>query len=245
LGDVYYAGDIDETQTRFLAHWPFRTGTLNRALNGNHEMYTGGRGYFKHILPLFEQPASYFAFRNEDFLLVGLDTAFEEHDFYGEQMRWLDTLTAAHPCHRILLFTHHQPFSYFEGRSQKLETRLNSLLMQGRIAAWYWGHEHSCTVYDFHEPWKMYGRCVGHSGFPYFRHHQVAPPGTPAETTWRKFPKKNYVPACRVLDGPNPYIKPTPQLYGPNGYLTIELRGPEVHETYRSPEGHSLLEIDF
>ena len=53
---------------------------MNRALNGNHEMYSGGFGYFKLILPAFEQDSSYFALQNEHWLLVGLDTAYVDHD---------------------------------------------------------------------------------------------------------------------------------------------------------------------
>ncbi len=186
LGDVYYAGDIDETQNRFLAHWPKRPHAMHRALNGNHEMYTGGKGYFKHILPQFEQPASYFALRNDDWLIVGLDTAYVEHDLFGEQTSWLMEIAAAHPDHKIMLFTHHQPFSYFEKGGPKLVQKLSPLLSAGRIAVWYWGHEHSCTRYDEHEQWKMHGRCVGHSGFPYFRRFKRSPDARDAVATVRE-----------------------------------------------------------
>ncbi len=241
LGDVYYAGDIDETQNRFLAHWPKRPGALHRALNGNHEMYTGGKGYFDHILQKFEQPASYFALRNEHWLLVGLDTAFTEHDLFGEQTSWLMDIAAQNPAHRIMLFTHHQPFSYFETGGPKLVKHLSPLLSAGRIAAWYWGHEHSCTRYDLHEQWKMYGRCVGHSGFPYFRRFKTL---LSNKTEWRRFEKKGYIPGCVLLDGPNKYVTPaTP--YGPNGYVTVELRGPRVEETFLDPDGTVLERFAF
>jgi hypothetical protein len=86
---------------------------------------------------------------------------------------------------------------------------------------------------------------VGHSGFPYFRRREVASAGLTSTVAWRQFPKKNFVPACRVLDGPNPYVEPTPELYGPNGYLTLELRGRKIHETYYSAEGKPLEEFDL
>jgi hypothetical protein len=241
LGDVYYAGDIDETKDRFLAHWPKRSGALHRALNGNHEMYTGGKGYFKLVLPSFQQRASYFALRNEHWLIVGLDTAYEEHDIYGEQTRWLTDLAAENSGHRIMLFTHHQPFSYFETSGPKLVKKLSPLLAAGRIVAWYWGHEHSCTRYDLHEQWKMYGRCVGHSGFPYFRRFKDL---LSSKTDWRRFEKKGYIPGCLQLDGPNKYVTPS-TAYGPNGYVTVELRGPRVEETFLDPEGQVLARFAF
>src|SRR6185503_4658257 len=61
LGDVYYAGTSKEVQQRFLDAWPKVPGALNRALNSNHEMYSGGQGYFGLTLPAFNQPASCFA----------------------------------------------------------------------------------------------------------------------------------------------------------------------------------------
>jgi hypothetical protein len=42
LGDVYYSGTDTEVKQRFLDVWPSRSGAVNRALNSNHEMYSGG-----------------------------------------------------------------------------------------------------------------------------------------------------------------------------------------------------------
>ncbi|MGB8444318.1 MAG: hypothetical protein WCE32_07980, partial [Pseudolabrys sp.] len=57
LGDVYYSGTHTEVQQRFLDVWPSRSGAVNRALNSNHEMYSGGDGYFGRTLPKFAQEA--------------------------------------------------------------------------------------------------------------------------------------------------------------------------------------------
>ena len=89
MGDVYYSGENDEVQERFLDVWPSVSGAVNRACNGNHEMYTGGQGYAARILPAFGQQASYFAMQNDHWLLVGLDTAYKEHDLHGGQAEWL------------------------------------------------------------------------------------------------------------------------------------------------------------
>src|ERR1039458_592619 len=46
LGDTYYSGESDEIRDRLVGNWPQRpAGTINRALNGNHEMYSGGKAY--------------------------------------------------------------------------------------------------------------------------------------------------------------------------------------------------------
>jgi len=86
LGDVYYAGTEEEVQERFIDLWPTTAGTVNRALNSNHEMYSGGFGYFKRALPALRQDASYFAFQNTHWHLVGLDTAYVDHDIDAEQV---------------------------------------------------------------------------------------------------------------------------------------------------------------
>jgi hypothetical protein len=244
LGDIYYAGDDDEVKERFLAYWPQRPGATNRALSGNHEMYTGGKAYFNLILkdPTFNQPASYFALRNDHWLVVALDTGYEEHDLYGGQAAWLEKLAAESPGQKILLFSHHQPFSYFESQGLKLVHKLAPLLVSGRVAAWYWGHEHSCTRYDLHCGWKMYGRCVGHSGFPYFRFINI---GSPHVTQWVPCAAKGYIPGCLVLDGPNPYVHEQPNAYGPNGYVILHLCSDRVHEAYYDPEGKVLDEFEF
>ncbi len=51
LGDVYYSGTQEEVEARFLALWPAVPSAIRRGLNGNHEMYTGGHGYFDVVLP--------------------------------------------------------------------------------------------------------------------------------------------------------------------------------------------------
>src|SRR5438067_10197938 len=81
LGDVYYSGTPSETTERFLNSWPKRTdrNLIQRALNGNHEMYSGGFAYYDATLPAFHQWGSYFAFANDNWLLVGLDTGQVEH----------------------------------------------------------------------------------------------------------------------------------------------------------------------
>src|SRR5207245_1541269 len=82
---------------------------------------------------------------------------------------------------RIVLFSHHQPFSLYEAQGPKLADDLAPILASGRIFAWYWGHEHRCVLYERHPTWGLYGRCAGHSGFPYFR--DTFDPGTPSTTT--------------------------------------------------------------
>jgi hypothetical protein len=93
LGDVYYVGEATEISENCLGtptnnytgvHWPM--GSLGSfALMGNHEMYSGGKGYFTTFLTklgLFgpdgtviePQSASYFCLSTPRWLVLGLDT---------------------------------------------------------------------------------------------------------------------------------------------------------------------------
>jgi hypothetical protein len=237
LGDVYYSGTPEEVEARFLSFWPKVATALNRALNSNHEMYSGGHGYFEGILKKFQQPSSYFAFQNEHWLLAGLDTGYEEHELHGEQAEWLIDLVNGAGDRRVVLFSHHQPYSLYEKQGYRLVGQLGKLLDRRKIHSWYWGHEHRCVVYEPHEQWGVRGRCVGHSAFPYFRDRFDAPLSAPG---WQQVPGRNLVPGARVLDGPNIYVQGKAPQYGPNGYVVLEFNDRDLRERFMNPDGTEL-----
>ncbi|MGE0451869.1 MAG: metallophosphoesterase, partial [Vicinamibacterales bacterium] len=141
LGDIYYSGTQSEARTRFLDKWPKRADAVSRACNANHEMYTGGEGYFRVVLPAFKQTSSCFALQNDHWLLVGLDTAYEDHDLAQDQAAWLQRLIDGAGSRKVVLVSHHQPFSLLESQGPKLVAKLGNLLGRRRIFAWSWGHE--------------------------------------------------------------------------------------------------------
>jgi hypothetical protein len=234
LGDVYYSGDIEEVEERFLKFWPKVPGAISRALNSNHEMYSGGYGYFDRILPAFKQKSSYFAFQNDYWLLVGLDTGYSEHELYGSQAEWLLKLVKNAGDRRVVLFSHHQPYSLYEKQGAALVRQIGKLLDHQKIHAWYWGHEHRCVVYDQHPIWGVLGRCVGHSAFPYFRDDFDQPLAKPG---WQRVTGRNLVPGGRVLDGPNQYVEDNGKKYGPNGYVVLEFEDRDLKEVFLNPDG--------
>ncbi len=91
-GDVYFMGDSSEIRENCLglpSHpyagvaWP--RGSLGSfALMGNHEMYSGGQGYFEDFLPTLGasspakdlQQASFFALETAHWIILGLDTGY-------------------------------------------------------------------------------------------------------------------------------------------------------------------------
>ena len=173
LGDIYYSGTKAETKQRFLDAWPTSAGKVSRALNGNHEMYSGGFAYFEDILPKFKQPSSYFALQNNNWLLIGLDTAHTDHALDTQQVAWLKSVVQKAGQRKVILFSHHQPFSRLDKQGPKLQTALADLFQKKAITAWYWGHEHDCIIYDKHPTFGLLGRCIGHGGIPSPRKIQV------------------------------------------------------------------------
>jgi hypothetical protein len=243
LGDVYYSGTEKEVAERFLALWPQVPGATSRALNSNHEMYTGGHAYFNQTLHQFGQASSCFAWRNDHWLLVGLDSAYLDHDLGMGQAEWLEGLVAGAGGRKVVLFTHHQPFSLVEKQGPKLVDKLAGLLDDRRIFAWYWGHEHRCVIYDPHPAWGLHGRCIGHGGYPYFR---TKPPGAElarqtGDVAWYRLRARNLIPAGFLLDGPNPYVPGHEQRYGPNGYAALEFQGDHLVEAIHAPDGMEVF----
>jgi len=241
LGDVYYSGDEPEMQDRFLKFWPKVDGALNRALNGNHEMYTGGKAYFGSTLPRFLQKSSYFALQNKHWLLICLDTAYAEHDLAGDQANWVTQLIAQSGKRKVILFSHHQPYSILDDQGPKLVAKLLPHLESRRIYAWYWGHEHRCVIYEPHSKWGLLGRCIGHSGFPQFRKKEWG--AAPEKPAWLKLKATNGSPGAVVLDGKNPYISGHEAEYGPHGYVTLQFESEKFMEFVHLPNG-DIVELE-
>lgn len=166
LGDVYYAGTPKEVKERFLQFWPTPAAAgQSFALNSNHEMYSGGYGYFDGILKQFKQDASYFSLANKNWRFIGLDTGYIEHDLNKEQVEWL-TAQFKGNNQRTILLTHHQLFSAYEKTdASNLRSRVQPLLDANQIYGWIWGHEHLCVVYKKQE--GINAVCLGNGCFPY------------------------------------------------------------------------------
>ncbi|WP_158822820.1 metallophosphoesterase [Granulicella sp. S156] len=172
LGDIYYAGQENEAE-EFLAGWPMAdpaTGKISShssfALNGNHEMFSGGKAYFGTVLGAFGQKASFFGLRNTKWQLLAFDSAYIEQRLLGpadatridarllSQYNWLLDKVKGNTAQQTILMSHHQPFSAFsqensDGKPLKQDAE-NFFTAAGvaSVWAWFFGHEHRCTIYD-------------------------------------------------------------------------------------------------
>jgi hypothetical protein len=201
LGDIYYAATPDECQKYFLdiVDQVFDRGAgrvPTYTLCGNHDVYSGGVGYYGLLpklnpTPPFDagwaQPASYFALQSPGWQLLSMDTGLHDQDPFDvtDNVTYLDPQEEAWHIDKIrrfsqgggrtILLSHHQLFSAFDAiGKQAINSRLQESWEKFQeaagdqgIAAWFWGHEHNLCVY---EPFAGLdkGRCIGHGAIPAF-----------------------------------------------------------------------------
>jgi len=199
LGDVYYVGDPAEVGANFLGlanprrryapcKWP--SGSEGAfALNGNHEMYARGFGYFDHILPRLGlrdspqgQKASYFCLENDHWRIIGLDTGYNsvgapilerfiqpDCALRPELIDWLRDIVKprSDDPRGIVILSHHQYVSRFDHCYPKPARQLAEFFSQPVL--WLWGHEHRLAIYSeaaMEGGVAAFGRCIGHGGMP-------------------------------------------------------------------------------
>jgi hypothetical protein len=154
-----------------------------------------------------------------------------------EEVAWFSRIMAQAGERKVVLFSHHQPFSLLDQQGPNLVDKLKDYLNDRRIFAWYWGHEHRCVRYDQHPKWGVYGRCVGHGGFPYYR--DILGP-VAVKPTWKVLKGNDNSPGGWILDGPNPYVKEAPEGYGPHGYMSLEFFEGQLREFFHQADGETI-----
>ena len=163
-------------------------------LSGNHDMYSGGEGYYGLLRELnpapHQQTASFFCLRDPGnaWQFIAMDTGLHDDDPFNvdtvltflepDEEAWLEARLAEFSGRTILL-SHHQLFSALSQigpraangaldpvnpNLAKSFTKFKAAAKQD-IVAWYWGHEHMFTVYDAFAGLAR-GRCLGNGAIP-------------------------------------------------------------------------------
>ena len=193
LGDIYYVGTRDQVDQNCLGdnmggfqgvHWA--TGSKGSfALNGNHEMYSGGSGYFDAFLPTLGIPASqdqkqltsYFCLETPVWRILAIDTGYNSDTLVGDcklEQSFLDRLhKQIDPINNrkpTVLLSHHQWFSGFGNGDYGKPADQMAPFLQKQEIVWLWGHEHRMAIYERYQSpgdhLTAYGRCIGHGGMP-------------------------------------------------------------------------------
>jgi len=216
LGDIYYSGTHDEEQTNFLniCRHILGTNVVLFSLCGNHDMYSGGAGYYWLVDQLGQQ-ASYFCLQNANWQFLAMDTGHNDNNpltvatnmtslvtmgAWAEENWLLDKINLAAGKQKTVLLSHHQLFSPFgsvgsmDGDAYAYNPNLRAVFqaVMPQIALWFWGHEHTFAIYDPYMGLQR-GRCVGASAVPVFTDQQSYSNATGLQTyggaalpTWNK-----------------------------------------------------------
>ena len=247
LGDTYYSGggqgDQDAPDGRIPQGWHRR-----RPLRAQRESrdVLGGQWLLQRGAALPDQASSCVAYQNMNWLLVGLDTAYIDHNLdepdkkganKTNQVAWLKKLVESAGNRKVILFSHHQPFSQLDKQGPKIIAAMGDALLQ-RVHAWFFGHEHRCVIYQAHDKYGLRGRCIGHGGFPEFRTRFNG--AAPDAYRWITLPKNDKAPGADVLDGANKFIEGDGARYSPHGYVTLRFDGNECLEDYFDAAGERL-----
>jgi hypothetical protein len=236
LGDVYYAGTTGEEASKLINYWP-RGSIASFALNSNHEMYSGGGPYFNDAVggPLFnkyQSPFSFFALENSNWVLIGLDSAYNagEMSLYMDgslghdsaQLPFLRSLVKKGK--KVMVMTHHNGFE-LKGQ-QATPLRLFSEVIgafEGAAppAYWYWGHKHAGAAY---KPLNDLNglrccRCVGHAALPWGLSSDLQ---TSSQVEWFE---------ARSAGDPENRLRVL------NGFVKLELDGDKLTETFYDETG--------
>jgi len=230
LGDVYYAGTGDEERDNFLSFWP--RGSLGSfTLNSNHEMYSGGGPYFNEavggpVFNKFQSPFSFFALENANWVVVGLDSAYNA----GELSLYMDgslgnnnaqipfLKNQAQKGKKVIVLTHHNglPLSGVQSNPPlKLFPEVMGAFQGAAPAYWYWGHVHAAAVY---KPMatlnNMRCRCTGHGALPW---------GLASELQGST--QVEWFEQCNAGD-------PNNKLRVFNGFTVVDVDGPNLAEAF-------------
>lgn len=177
LGDVYYAGTSSEETNNLVKMWPAAYSGKSFTLNSNHEMYSGGRGYFGALankIFSLQNKKSYFALQYGNpkqsggpWTIIGLDSGYwstspgialgsiqgKSGSGATAQPQFLQKLVKGGlSAQNTIVLTHHNPLDTYGGYwlTDALGNNLWAQVktaMSGPPKAWYWGHIHNGIVY--------------------------------------------------------------------------------------------------
>jgi hypothetical protein len=248
LGDIYYSGTKDEARGNFLSicrqilgpDLPVFT------LCGNHDMYSGGSGYY-WLVDQLKQEASYFCLRNDQWQLLAMDTGHNDNNPFtvstnmtsiaATEQAWLKDKLASAGDRRTILLSHHQLFSAFGsvGRIEGRDYAYNPNLYAGfqdvlnKVDWWFWGHEHNLAIYNPYIGLKR-GRCLGCSAVPVLVSQQSYALRTDLETL-----RPREYPSWRI----NAQLGNNGSVYG-HAFAIITLKADQATvEYYEVPVGGS------
>ncbi|MBP1733379.1 MAG: Calcineurin-like phosphoesterase, partial [Deltaproteobacteria bacterium] len=170
--------------------------------------------------------SSLFSLVNGKWRILGIDSAWEDHDLVSPQPQWIrnQIREAEQAGQKVMLLCHHQLFSAFEPGGEKMVKALGDLLESPKIHSWFWGHEHRCAIY---KPYMNipYARLVGHGGVPVYQ--------------WKKQSDPVAEPALFEYRG---RFKEGLEQWALFGFAVLDFDGPNIKVQYINEDGEKHYE---
>ena len=263
LGDIYYVGLDSEVQENCLGvngqyqgvFW--RPGTKGSfALNGNHEMYSGGNPYVKDFLPTLgiptsqdkQQLRSYFCLEAPQWRIVAIDTGYNSDTIGGDcsleppLLDWLQNVVnpIQNPKPTVIL-SHHQWFSGFGDGDYPKHAQQIAPFFKNQQVIWLWGHEHRLAIFYPYQSTAnhltCYARCIGHGGMP-------------LELASAAYPSPDDPQLVEYWDNPSLHPERFPTLsdgtqVGTNGFAVMTIQSATLTIEYLDADGTSILKEAF
>ena len=260
IGDVYYVGDPPEVNENCLGIknpsnnydpvlWPIGSrGSF--AMNGNHEMYANGGGYFDVLLPelglsiggkMTGQQTSFFCLQNSRWRVIAIDTGYNsiglpvlgqipilnkipgvggDCKLRPELMDWLKTVVLKPGDSRGIIVLSHH--QYYSGFEDGFRKPAQQLWEAGikRPVLWFWGHEHRLAGYDLFGSDQL--QTFGRC---------VGHGGMPlSQGAPKKEPRPRFYDDRKGASG-----------FGVNGHVNLSFEGPSLTAVYVDLDGTEIL----
>ncbi len=264
IGDVYYVGDPPSVNENCLGiknpnnnydpvTWPL--GSVGSfALNGNHEMYANGGGYFDVFLPrlglrtaggVTGQQTSFFCLQNQYWRVIAIDTGYNsigvpilsgipwinsipgiggDCELPAPLVQWLKEVVRPAEDPRGVILLSHH--QDYSGFQDQYAKPPQQLWDAGlkRRVLWFWGHEHRLAGYDRNGTGNL--KSYGRC---------VGHGGMPVDLGVPvREPRPVFYDNRRGAGG-----------FGVNGHVNLVLAGPQVRCSYVDLNGNLLLEEMF
>jgi len=264
IGDVYYVGDPPSVNENCLGiknpynnydpvTWPL--GSVGSfALNGNHEMYANGGGYFDVFLPrlglrtpggMTGQQTSFFCLQNQYWRVIAIDTGYNsigvpilsgipwinsipgiggDCELPGALVQWLKEVVRPAEDPRGVILLSHH--QNYSGFQDQYAKPAQQMWDVGlqRRVLWFWGHEHRLAGYDLQGTGNL--KSYGRC---------VGHGGMPVDLgTPVREPGPLFYDNRRGAHG-----------FGVNGHVNLTFEGPRASCTYVDLNGNLLLEETF
>lgn len=261
IGDVYYVGDPPSVNENCLGiknpynnydpvTWPL--GSMGSfALNGNHEMYANGGGYFDVFLPrlgvrdagrVTGQQTSFFCLQNSYWRVIAVDTGYNsigvpvlsgipwinsipgiggDCELPPALVDWLEKVVRPADDQRGLILLSHH--QNYSGFENQYAKPARQLWDAGvrRRVLWFWGHEHRLAGYDLNGTGDL--KSYGRC---------VGHGGMPVDMgSPVREPRPSFYDNRRGANG-----------FGINGHVNLTFAGPRLTASYVDLEGTALLE---